>query len=122
MHEIRAARGQRVKVIRRSFSSMPMDYRFSARASSPHDRLAGVVEIRKSRWIVPGRRTAHPLLANNVASAGFWNTSVSVDVMPDIDAVITIEERRVRSLRPLLLLALLIAILSASFIVAFGTY
>ena len=122
MDEIRASRGQRVKVVRRSFSSLPMDYRFSARASVPGERLAGVVEIRKSRWIVPGPRTAHPLRAANVVSAGFWNTFVSVDVVPDVDAVITIEGRRARNLRALLVAALLIAALAASLVVVFGTH
>ena len=122
MDEIHAARGQRLKVIRRSFSSVPMDYRFSARAKAPGDRLAGVVEIRKSRWIIPGPSTAHPLQATNVVSAGFWNTFVSVDVIPNVDAVITIEGRGVRNLRPLLLVALLIVALAISFIVGFGTY
>jgi hypothetical protein len=122
MDEIHAARGERVKVVRRSFSSVPMDYRFSARASAPGDRLTGIVEIRKSRWILPGPRAAHPLEATNVVSAGFWNTFVSVDVIPDADAVITIDGRRVRNLRPLLFAALLIVALAASFILAFRAY
>jgi hypothetical protein len=119
MDEIRAARGQRVEVVRRSFSSMPMDYRFSARAAAPDERLAGVVETRKSRWILPGPRTRLPLETSNVVSAGFWNTFVSVAVIPDVDAVITIERRSIRSLRPLLFVALLIVALAAAMILVF---
>lgn len=119
MDEIHASRGQRVKVVRRSFSSVPMDYRFSAQAAVPGERLAGVVELRKSRWILPGPRTEQPLQASNVVSAGFWNTFVSVDVVPDVDAVITFERRRVRNLRPLLFVALLIVALAMAMIMAF---
>ena len=119
MDEIHATRGQRVKVVRRSFSSMPMDYRFSARAAAPGELLTGILEIRKSRWILPGARTTHPLQASNVVSAGFWNTFVSVDAVPAVDAVITIEGRRVRSLRPLLFVALLVLALALAMIVAF---
>jgi hypothetical protein len=119
MDEIHAARGQRVKVLRRSFTSMPMDYRFSARPVVPGGRLAGVVEVRKSRWILPGPRTSHPLGASNTVSAGFWNTFVSVDVVADVDAVITFERRRVRNPLPLLFVALLIVALALATIAAF---
>ena len=119
MDELHAACGQRVKVVRRSFSSMAMDYRFSARPVVSGGRLAGVVEVWKSRWILPGPRTSHPLEASNTVSAGFWNTFVSVDVVPDVDAVIMFERRRMRNLLPLLFVALLIVALALAIIVAF---
>ena len=119
MDEIHAARGQRVKVVRRSFSSMPMDYRFSARPVVPGGRLEGVVEVRKSRWILPGPGTSQPLEASNTVSAGLWNTFMSVDVVPDVDAVILLERPRVRNLLPLLFVALLIVALALAMIVAF---
>ena len=52
-------------------------------------------------------------------SAGFWNTFVSVDVVPDVEAVIMFERRRVRNLLPLLFVALLIIALALAIIVAF---
>lgn len=122
MDEVRAARGERINVVRRAFSSVPMDYRFNARAAVPGAQLAGTVEVRKSRWILLGTRTTLPLQASNAVSAGFWNTFVSVDVVPDVDAFITFERRRVRNLRVLLFVVLLIFALAASFIVAFRVY
>ena len=121
MDEIHASRGQRIKVVRRSFSSVPMDYRFNARAAVPGSTLTGIVEIRKSRWILRGSRTTQPLQANNVVAAGFWNTFVSVDAVPDVDAVITLETG-VRNRRPLLLAALLIVALAAATIVILQVY
>jgi hypothetical protein len=119
MDEIHASRGQRIRVVRRSFSSVPLDYRFSARPAVPGEPLAGIVEVRKSRWIFPGPRTSHPLPVTNVVSAGFWNTFVSVDAVPDVDAVITLEQQRALNLRPLLFVALLIAAFALAMIVAF---
>jgi peptidoglycan/LPS O-acetylase OafA/YrhL len=52
-------------------------------------------------------------------SAGFWDTFVSVDVVPDVDAVIMFERRRVRNLLPLLFVALLLVALALAMIVAF---
>lgn len=119
MKQIHAAAGQRVAVIRRAFSSMPVDYQFSARAVIPGETLGGIVEIRKSRWIFPGAPVKLPLQASNVVSAGLWNTFVSVDVIPEVNAVITTEGRRMRNLRPILLLALLVIALAVAMIVAF---
>ena len=119
MKEIRAAAGQRVAVVRRAFSSVPVDYRFGARAERSGQRLAGVVEVRKSSWILPGTPVQTPLEANNLVSAGFWNTFMSVDVIPDIDTVITLERRSIRYLRTLLLLSLLVVAVAVAMIVMF---
>jgi hypothetical protein len=119
MKEIRVAAGQRMAVVRRAFSSVPVDYRFDARAERSGEALAGVVEVRKSQWIVPGTPVQHPLEASNVVSAGMWNTFMSVDVVPAIDAIITLERRRIRYLWTLLLMSLLVVAVAAAMIVMF---
>jgi hypothetical protein len=119
MKEIKAAAGERVRVIRRAFSSVPMDYRFEARAARPGQALAGTVEVRKSRWIIPGSIVALPLQASNLVQAGFWDTFVSVDVVPAVDAVITIEGKSIRHLTPILLASLAILIVAAAMLVMF---
>ncbi len=121
MAEIKAKAGQRVPTIRRAFSSIPMDYVFSVSAAQPGETLSGKVEIRKSRWILPGAWTTVPLLEKNVVSAGFWNTFMSVDVVPDVDAVISTGGRGIRHLWVILLLAvLIIAMAGAMFFVTSG--
>ena len=119
MAEINAVAGRRLAIIRRAFSSVPMDYAFSARAATPGQTMSGEVEIRKSRWIVPGSPVKLPLQENNVVSAGFWTTFMSVDVVPDVDVVITSERRGGRTLLPILLIALLVIAIAAAMAVAF---
>ena len=120
MKEIKATAGQRVAVIRRAFSSVPMEYRFEARAASPGQAVAGIVEIRKSRWILPGARTTQPLQPMNVVSAGFWNTFVSVDVVPAVDSVIT-GDRSMRHRALILAIALLIVAAAAAIAAMFAS-
>jgi len=120
MTEIKAAAGSRVAVVRRAFSSVPMDYAFSARAATPGQTVSGTVEIRKSSWIIPGSPATLPLQENNIVSAGLWNTFMSVDVIPDVDVVITTEGRSIRNLRTILLLAVVVVAIAAAMVVAFG--
>lgn len=119
MTEIKAAAGSRVAVVRRAFSSVPIDYLFSARAAAAGQTVSGAVEIRKSRWIIPGAPMTLPLQEHNVVSAGLWNTFMSVDVVPDVDVVITTEGRRVRNLRTILLWAVVVVAIAAAMAVAF---
>ena len=120
MTEVKAAAGERVKVVRRAFSSVPMDYRFSARAARPGEALAGTVELKKSRWILPGSLASFPLQERNVVKAGFWDTFMSVDVIPAVEAVITVEARSVRHLAALLGAALAVIIVAAAMLVMFS--
>jgi hypothetical protein len=119
MNQIHASAGQRVAVIRRAFSSVPMDYRFSARAAIPGETPGGTDEIRKSRWILPGSPANPPLQPSNIVSAAFWNTFVSVDIVPEVDAIVTVEGRSIRHLRWLLLSGLLV-VLAAAGVMVFG--
>lgn len=121
MKEIKAAAGQRVRVVRRAFSSVPIDYRFQAKAAKPGETLAGTIEVRKSRWMIPGTPAPFPLHANNLVQAGFWNTFMTVDVVPAVDTVITVEGRSIRHLTLLLVLSLLIVIVAAAMLAMFGT-
>jgi hypothetical protein len=117
MTEIRAAAGQRIAIIRRAFSSVPMDYRFSARAEKADQPLVGRVEIRKSRWVIPGSPATLPLQHSNVVSAGFWNTFLSVDVISEVDVVLTTERRSGRGMGVILLLAIAVVVIAAATIV-----
>jgi len=120
MTEINAAAGSRAAVVRRAFSSVPMDYAFSARAAKSGQTMSGTVEIRKSRWIIPGSPTTHPLQESNVVSAGLWNTFMSVDVVPDVDVVITTEGLSIRNLRTILLLAVVVVVIAAAMVVVYS--
>ena len=121
MKEIRAAAGERVRVIQRAFSSVPMDYRFHARPEKPGETLAGTIEVRKSRWILPGSPVTRPLEASNLVQAGFWNTFLSVYVVPGVDAVVEVEGSSVRHLPTILLISIAVVIVAAAILVMFRT-
>ncbi len=114
MRDINAAAGRRVAVIRRAFSSVPIDYTFSVTAAKPGQPVSGTVEIRKSRWIIPGSPVTLPLQENNTVSAGFWNTFMSVDVVPAVDVVITTGGWSIHNLRTILLLAVVVVVIAAA--------
>ncbi|MEQ1774203.1 MAG: hypothetical protein ABL891_10525 [Burkholderiales bacterium] len=120
MANINAAAGRRVAIIRRAFSSVPIDYAFSATAAAPGQSVSGTVEIRKSRWIIPGSPVTLPLQEHNVVSAGLWNTFMSVDVVPAVDVVITTGEWNIRNLRVILLLAVVIVAMAVAVVVVYG--
>lgn len=120
MRDITAVVGQRVAVIRRAFSSVPIDYRFSARVAVPGQVLSGSVEVRKSRWLFPGTPATFPLLENNVVSAGLWNTFMMVDVTPNVDVVITTDSWRISGTRVFLIVLALVVALSVAGIVMFA--
>ena len=120
MTNINAAAGRRVAVIRRAFSSVPMDYSFSVTAAIPGETVSGTIEIRKSHWIIPGSPGTLPLQENNVVSAGLWNTFMSVDVIPDVDVVISTGGWSIRNLRTILLLAVVVVVITAAMAFAFG--
>ena len=121
MKEIKVAAGQRVAVIRRAFSSVPVDYRFSARAGKPGQTISGTIEVRKSRWVLPGAPSTQPLQAANVVSAGFWNTFMSVDVVPEVDATIAIEGTSLRNARLLLVLCTVVVVAAVAILLMFRT-
>ncbi len=119
MKEITVVAGSRVAIIRRAFSSVPLDYRFSATAAMPGQTLSGTVEVKKSRWLLPGPLEKRSLQANNVVTAGMWNTFMSVDVVPDVDIVITMEGWRWTRVIILLLIAAA-AVTAGALILAFS--
>ncbi len=108
MTDIKVAAGQRVRVVSRAFSSVPLDYSFSARAAAPGQAVSGQLEIRKSSWIIPGAVEKVPLRENNTVSAGMWNTFMSVDAVPDVDVVITTGQRGMRNLGVIVLLVIVV--------------
>ncbi len=122
MTKINAVAGERVAIIRRAFSSAPLDYRFSAKAAVAGQALRGSVEVKKSHWIMPGPLEKLPLAENNVFSAGMWNTFMSVDVVPDVDVVIDIEGWSLggRGAMRLLVFAVIVVVASVAVVLMFG--
>jgi len=85
--------GESRVVIRRQFSSVPMDYRFSAQAVDADSEPSGSIEISRRRLFAKIPNETTQLKAENVVSAGLWDTFVTVTVHADRDLVITSKGR-----------------------------
>lgn len=93
MREISIAAGCKRRIIRRRFSSLATTYQFNAASTAPDRPLAGTVEIKGSTWIFPKPAQRVPLQASHTVTAGVWDTFFSVDVIPEVDAVISLPSR-----------------------------
>lgn len=108
------AAGQRFLLYQRRFSSMPMTYRFEASPSSESDSLSGTVEIHRSAWIFSKDPYTQSLKHTNSIEAGFWDTFLSIYVIPDSDTNISFERKPSRSFTWVIVLALLIVVAAVS--------
>jgi hypothetical protein len=115
MQTIEIRKDERVRVIRRFSNSMRMTYRFTAEPVSDGGNLSGVVEVAGSNWIFPKAVVRQDLKRDNAVDKGAWDTFYSVYVTPDCPVKITVEKSRIVNLLPILLIALVIATLAASF-------
>ncbi len=111
-------KGERVRVIRRFSNSMRMTYRFTAEPVFDGGKLSGIVEVAGSNWVFPKAITLQDLKPDNAVDKGVWDTFYSVYVTPDYPVKITIEKSRVANLLPMLMIALVVAVLASSFFLA----
>ncbi|MEM7770496.1 MAG: hypothetical protein AAF327_08300 [Cyanobacteria bacterium P01_A01_bin.37] len=95
MKEIQIAAGCKTRIIQRQFSSLAMTYTFDAVPMSQDNYLAGTVEIKGSTWIFPKPIQRVPLKPSNTVTAGFWDTFFSVDVIPEVNVVISLPSKSV---------------------------
>ncbi len=99
--------GERVEVINRRFSSVPMVYEFNAEPIGG-DVLSGEVdiEVRKNLFSKPSQTIA--LQRHNVIKASMWDTFVKVSVTAGYDLKLTLPDRRLGSSRILMWVVLLV--------------
>ena len=101
-------------IVKRQFSSVPMEYRFSAQATAEGNDPAGRIEICRRRVLSKLPTETLPLLAENTVAAGFWDTFVTVTVHADQDLVISSKQRFPgKSLLLILLIALGVIVVAA---------
>ena len=93
MKEIQIAAGCKTRIIRRRFSSLATTYTFAAVPTHQGTSLTGTVEIKGSNWIFPKSVKRIPLQSSNTVMAGVWDTFFSVDVIPEVDVVITVPSK-----------------------------
>ncbi len=85
--------GESRVVIKRQFSSVPMIYQFSAQAADADSELSGSIEISRRRLLAKLPTETIQLQVENIISAGFWDTFVTVTVHAEQDLIITSKGR-----------------------------
>ena len=119
MKEATVPAGESQVVVRRQFSSMPMEYRFTARSAEAGREPAGTVEIKRSKIFSSPPPETVPLQAENVVTAGFWDNHVTVTVHAEEDVVVASDRLPGRSFLPILLVALVVVIIAGA-VIAFA--
>ena len=95
--------GEKNKLFKRSFSSVPMRYTFSAKAVGS-EALSGSLEIHRKRTIFSTVVESIELKPNNVVHASIWDTFVTIYVQANNDLKITLPKRDFKALKWLLVL------------------
>jgi hypothetical protein len=110
MRQIIIAAGERTRVFRRSFSSLPQEIEFTAAPRNPGEPVSGTVERVGSRWVLGRTRGKQPLAPHNRVRKGYWDTFFEVFVTPMQPVILTVERPR---LRRVLLIAALVVLVAA---------
>ncbi|MAS97022.1 MAG: hypothetical protein CMO55_27845 [Verrucomicrobiales bacterium] len=114
MKEVELKAGEKRIVVKRQFSSVPMEYHFQARPADPSLPLKGQVSIDRNKIF------SHPPVENialreqNSISAGFWDTFVTVTVQAEEDLIVSSKRIPGKSILPILLIALLVTAIAAA--------
>lgn len=108
--KIHLSPGERRKVFSRSFSSVPMDYEFEAKALHEGEKIEGTVEVQGSQWIFPKAPQRQVLQEKNTVHAGVWDTFFRVYVTSKVALELSVPKRRLSSLRWLIAIALIIVL------------
>ncbi len=107
MAKLSLKRGEKTRLFSRRFSSVPMDYRFQASATSA-EPVSGEVEVSVRRVIGRRRSRRQPLEADNCVHAGYWDTFVDIDVEAGCDLELTTPKRHMTHARLIAWLAVLV--------------
>jgi hypothetical protein len=97
--------GERVKIIRKYFSSVPATFTFEAAPAEGSGPVSGTIEVWGSTWVFPREPLEQPLEAHNTVEKGFSDTFFSVYVTSDRDVTIG-PGQAVRPIVPLVITAL----------------
>ena len=91
--EISIRQGERVRIIRLLFDSIPQIVRFAAEPTDGQGAVGGTVEVAGSKWLFSKPVATRPLAAENAVEKGFWDTFYSIYVTPDRDVTIRFESK-----------------------------
>lgn len=104
--QITIAAGERTRVFRRRFSSLPEEIEFTSSSAG------GTVERVGSRWILGRTHSEQPLAGTNRVQKGYWDTIFEVFVTPAQPVVVTVHRPKLRWFVPILALAVGVAVIA----------
>jgi len=81
--------GERTRIIRKNFSSVPADITFEVAPVEGEGPVGGTVEVWGSSWVFPRQPQIEPLLPRTTVAKRYWDTFFSVYVVPDRDVMVT---------------------------------
>ncbi len=105
------AKGEKVELFSRSFSSVPMTYEFKAEAKSS-EHLSGTIEIETKQSLFRKPKRFLKVEENNVIKATMWDTFVRVYVVAYSDMQISIPKRKLASRKLIFGLVIFVVVLS----------
>jgi len=113
MKEVTLSAGESRVVVRRQFSSVPMEYRFTARSALSDAMPLGTVEIKRWKTFTSPPVETLPLKTENIVTAGFRDTHVTVTVHADENLILASNRLPGRSFLLVLLIALGVVLVAA---------
>ena len=111
---------ERTQIFKRSFSSVPMTYEFTAELAGTGE-VSGMVEVEITQTLFRKKHLKIPLKRNNVIKATFWDTFMDVYVTADQDVSIE-KPQKSMSATPLIvgLILMVLALASVVMIASFN--
>jgi|GEM_PF-2472614 len=112
--EIKA--GEKMELLRRSFSSVPMTYEFTA-STADDSELVGRVELHATRTLRGKQVKSVKLQAHNSVKASMWDTFFTIFVVAENELHVTLPQRKLGSLSGKIVIISLIITMAAALII-----
>ena len=109
--------GERKRIIRKFSSSVATAYQFSADPVDNSGDVAGIIEVKGSRWLFSKPVETQDLQRQNSVHKGMWDTFYSVYVVPDVDVNITFPRSHIAPRWMYITIAVFILILAAGLLI-----
>ena len=106
-------KGEKIEIFNRRFSSVPMNYEFSAKAvgSKP---FSGWLEVHRQQTVFSSPVKTIDLKQSNSVNASMWDTFMTIYVIAGCDMEISLPKRDFKPLKGVLVLVTLLVLVAAA--------
>lgn len=105
MKEFIVRKGERHEIVKVLFDSVPDDFNFTVEPLAGDEELTGKVEVTGSIWLFRREPVAHELLPTNSFHKNFWDSYFTIEVIPDQDVRIILDENKFKVINLILVVA-----------------